>query len=139
VSAKIDARLKKQNFTALRSNSIFCTTNYGTASAYGDVVFVIFPINGFSYTWSPQIRDLTVDFKLNRHLVNNYMNASPENKKLSGALHSFMRSLKFPSEKFVQWHNFKQSDLKDAINKEIYIHGKFVAINHDDFSPISFR
>ena len=44
-------------FSALRSNSIFCAGGIDTAVSYGSA-YIIFPINGFSFTWSPKIYDL---------------------------------------------------------------------------------
>lgn len=50
-----------KGLVANRSNSLFCTTDRGTASEYGNEC-VIFPIGMFNYTWSPKYRDWTNDF-----------------------------------------------------------------------------
>jgi hypothetical protein len=52
-----DTELVKRGFKALRSNSIFCTTADVQAIHYGKL-YVILPLNGFKYTWSPRINDL---------------------------------------------------------------------------------
>lgn len=56
-----DGILKSKGFTALRSNSIFCTSNLEQASGYGDV-FLIFPVNGFTFTWSQTRDDVAIDY-----------------------------------------------------------------------------
>jgi hypothetical protein len=53
----IDFLLKHSGFTALRSNSIFCTSSSSFAGGYG-LTYLIFPINGFAFTWAKRIRDL---------------------------------------------------------------------------------
>lgn len=58
----IDMALKKYGFTALRSNSIYCTADEGDAKSYGEL-FIIFPKNGFDFTWSPVIGDLYLDMR----------------------------------------------------------------------------
>jgi len=56
IQAKFDAILDAVGFKAKRSNSVFCTSDYGQASNYGNV-FYIFPKNGFSFTWSTKHGD----------------------------------------------------------------------------------
>jgi hypothetical protein len=55
-----DMALKSMGFTALRSNSIFTTSDTGQASNYGDVYY-IFPKNGFAFHWTPGNPDLVLD------------------------------------------------------------------------------
>lgn len=45
-------------FKARRDNSIFATSNLGTANGYGMYKYVIFPVDGFHYTWSHNFKDL---------------------------------------------------------------------------------
>lgn len=54
-----DTYLKLQGFTALRSNSIFCTADESATDIYGRQ-YIIFPINGFKYTWSLVHEDWTI-------------------------------------------------------------------------------
>lgn len=58
LSTAIDSIMKYQGLTAIRSNSIFCTGKANNANNYGKL-YCIFPVNGFSFTWSPEVRDLT--------------------------------------------------------------------------------
>jgi len=58
--ALADKYLTMLGFKALRSNSLFCTSNFGQADGYGNV-YAIFPKNGFHYTWSTEHDDLVID------------------------------------------------------------------------------
>jgi hypothetical protein len=59
----VDNMLQKAGFTALRGNSIF-TANKLMASDYG-VLYMIFPFDGFQYTWSTRYGDLYADYTEN--------------------------------------------------------------------------
>lgn len=52
----LDKILVAAGFTAIRSNSIFCSADSSVASTYGNLYF-IFPKNGFEYSWSSKFRD----------------------------------------------------------------------------------
>lgn len=54
-----DNVLSSAGFTALRSNSIFVTSKIGLADDYGDV-FMVFPFNGFTYTYTNR-KDVIID------------------------------------------------------------------------------
>ena len=54
VSAFFDRALDKNGFTALRSNSIFVTSDRSNAQAYG-ALYAIFPMNGFNFTYTNQM------------------------------------------------------------------------------------
>lgn len=55
-----DLYLKSKGFKALRSNSIFTTTNFYQAAGYGKVYF-IFPKNGFSFHWCTERSDVQLN------------------------------------------------------------------------------
>lgn len=55
-----DMILKKNGFKALRSNSIFTTSDMHQAMEYGELYY-IFPKNGFKYHWNKEIPDLVLD------------------------------------------------------------------------------
>lgn len=59
VQEELDAEFIAQGFKAIRSNSMFCLGESYNAEEYGEV-HVVYPIGNFEYTWSPEIRDLTV-------------------------------------------------------------------------------
>lgn len=56
---ELDQMLQKAGFIALRNNSIFCTSLDDSAIEYG-TPYIIFPVNGFKYTWSTKLADLVV-------------------------------------------------------------------------------
>ena len=56
VQRKLDDILKMAGFKALRSNSIFTTSDWTQAEEYGSI-YIIFPKNGYSFTWSKKHSD----------------------------------------------------------------------------------
>lgn len=52
-----DDLLTLANFKAKRSNSIFTTGSRSQARNYGDSVYIIFPKDGYNFTWTPQHED----------------------------------------------------------------------------------
>jgi hypothetical protein len=58
---RLNKMLKACGFKARRDNSIFCTPSSYVAKEFGDVFF-IFPIDGFSYTWSTIHKDWVIEF-----------------------------------------------------------------------------
>ena len=58
--ALYDKILAKSGFKALRSNSIFTTTEIWQASEYGELYY-IFPKNGFAYHWNKHNQDLVLE------------------------------------------------------------------------------
>lgn len=57
----VDDWLHYNGFKALRSNSIFCVGTWSHARTYGPT-YIIFPVNGFDYTWFKGTYDLFVHF-----------------------------------------------------------------------------
>lgn len=56
-----DVALQKMGITALRSNSIFTTTDLAQASGYGNALYVIIPKNGFQFSWTTEDPDVVID------------------------------------------------------------------------------
>lgn len=115
-----DNQLKARNFTALRSNSIFCVSNVEYTFRYGRP-YVIFPVNGFSFTWSPRISDLT------EFLFDINVSDGDELEKYCEDDPKLMAS-------------YKQDDLISAIRSEneIYINGSYYAFS-SEFYESSLR
>lgn len=112
VQTFVDMRLAENGFKALRSNSIFCTSDYGQATFYGNV-YVIFPIDNFAnITWSSKFHDL-VEF------AGRYDNL-----------------FDIPENRFIDELGYKKNDLQSALlNKnEIMLHGKYIAASWDAYS-----
>lgn len=57
----VDNLLKKAGFAALRSNSIFVTSDPNQASEYGEL-YLVFPVDGFNMLWSPKYDDFYTGF-----------------------------------------------------------------------------
>ena len=55
-----DAALTKMGITAIRSNSIFTTGSQSQADTYGEI-YMIFPKNGFQFSWSRFDPDIVID------------------------------------------------------------------------------
>lgn len=118
-----DDKLKRAGFKALRSNSIFCTGSSDFAGNYGDT-FVIFPVNGFSYTWSPAVRDFYT-------VLRPY--EGPDSDIYPDLLH--LKPLTF-----VNKYQYKNDNLlPQAITSlnEILISGAYIAINNRSRSLVN--
>lgn len=104
-----DQQLKASGFTALRSNSIFCSALQAQASHYGDL-FIIIPCDGFSTTYSNAIYDL---------YVGTY-EIHDDNNALFDLEH-------MPPGEFVRKFQMRKDDLEGAmlVEHEIYVHGNY--------------
>ena len=112
LSARFDMFLKKLGFTALRSNSIFVTSNFITAKYFG-TPYIIFPINGYDYTYTAYM-DLTFNPESKVTLGNDWMTNDdlavfrdefkPQNKQIAHAIENGL---------------------------EICIHGQYYALKYD--------
>lgn len=121
----IDSALSMAGFKALRSNSIFCSGDIMEAVGYGGNknLYMIFPIDGFQYTWSPKIRDLFVD----------EYNLWGDDPGAFDKRTTFYREPNAPDElkkEFLQRVGYKNTDLDAAIvsGREIMISGEYYAV-----------
>jgi hypothetical protein len=118
---KVDWWFKKAGFTALRSNSVFVSSNDGNAESFGDL-YCIVPKNGFSFTWSPVIEDL------------NYIAdvSEPGQARLSVA-----SVVMDPN--FVQRFKYSNTDLVAAIKSghEVAINGIYYAFSMDYYQELA--
>lgn len=70
-----DYALQKMGISALRSNSIFTTSDSNQASGYGNL-YIIIPKNGFQFSWSLGDPDMVIDdtsVLYNSDLINDIM------------------------------------------------------------------
>lgn len=133
----IDAHLKAAGFKALRSNSIFCTGNSRETAGYGNMYY-IFPLNGFTFTWNDKITDLYIDWPIGPEEVAEYQK-DKESYSANLSLYGKNKKEKLdnifskPNKEFAIKYGFKKDDLYSAITsfREIYIHGKYLAIDAD--------
>lgn len=113
----IDKRLKQSGFKALRSNSIFVTSDHMEARNYG-YLFVIFPFDNCDITWSSEYTDLTINLGLQ------------SNRQPVKQVDREITSPTFSNDEFIKEYGFHKDNLIDAIKtrNEIYIHGSYVAV-----------
>lgn len=121
----VDNNLYKEGFTALRHNSLFCSGDYKQTHAYGSC-YLVFPKNGFSFTWSPLIKDFFLDT-----LYDEPANVIKKIDSISA--HDMVESLGFR-------HGTSNTPdlLQEAIGseKEILIHGSSILITIDYISKL---
>lgn len=120
IQTVIDDALSKCGFTALRSNSLFCTSDFSDADSYGKP-YIIFPKNGFKFTWSPEIADLFLDLSRTYHVadVNDLISIVGSTDPRAIVDH-----FKFTNQMFIQ-----------AIrsHNEILISGEYYAVSVEDY------
>lgn len=107
---KIDAQFANHGFTALRSNSIYCSGYIKQADLYGAArqrgsTYMVFPLNGFSFTWSPMVQDLFGNIRHDMSI----------------------------DDRFVPYYDYRDTDLPAAIrsHNEVMIHGEYYAFRYD--------
>ena len=122
----VDGKLKSAGFTALRNNSIFCSSKKTDAQHYTKAnpsPHVIFPLNGFSFTYSSVFEDLFLNVFAPWKVKNKIMTNRTEQ-----IFNATLEELS-PSE-FVERWGFHKENISGAIasKKEIYIHGEYIAV-----------
>ena len=110
-----------------RSNSIFCTSEYGTARNYG-VEHIIFPMNGSNILWADRVRDLYKNPEAKDDL-REFLNSDGFKEKIANA------------KAFVQKWGYHNSDLTKALTSrnEIMINGSYYAIPMRLLSNLQLR
>lgn len=101
--------------TAHRGNSIFVTPDEDDASSYSSDYsssYIVFPFNGFSYTWSPQIEDFFI-------AMQNRVEIDPSETNAPMALQ--LKKLGYTNTGL-------DKALIDGQN-EVMLHGQYIAIN----------
>jgi hypothetical protein len=115
MQAIFDEAMKLYGFSALRSNSIFCSGSSVQAGCYGET-YIIFPINGFNMLWSNKFKDMIGDAY---HIQSTLARAMNSTDKM-GAIQWFVRS-----------YQFSDTNFGEAIKsgKEIMINGSYYAFD----------
>ncbi len=128
---KIDYLLKQSGFKALRNNSIFCTSNFYTAKYYGlGNPYVIFPLNGFDFTFS-KAQDLYQEFE---KMKTNYMYDPESGETVEVDDEDYDNDeddIYYALENnFLGTFEFQKDNLSKALKyeNEVYIHGKYIAV-----------
>jgi len=134
---KVSAAMRENGFTATRENSIMCTSSYWAAKQYGEV-YMIFPINGFSFTWSRTHADMFSD------LFERY----PRRGNWNGLINAFDNSYNEVDEQ--QKRSIESNFIKNELEldrtdfhaallsgHEIYIHGQYYALDMSIFQDLN--
>lgn len=125
---QLDIQLNGAGFKALRSNSIFCIGNKTAAFGYGEA-YMIFPVNGFDYSWCNSAVDLFKEF-----IQANFKcpwEDSPSRTEKEEADKFKEDIYRMSPQEFIEYYGFKDNDLSHALVKEheVLIHGDYVAIS----------
>lgn len=118
----LDDIFKMGGFSSLRRNSISCTPNIMHASGFG-VPYMIFPQDGFSFTWSKMCSDIGGDTILGKdinNLIATILNLPEANKDVAPYYAEFLKT----------WR-FSNTDLPAALESgnEISINGHYLALS----------
>jgi len=65
----VNGTIKHLGFEANRENAMFVTGDRSQASGYGHSLYVLFPVDGFKFTWSKTVKDLVLDNNKRRDLL----------------------------------------------------------------------
>lgn len=57
----VNGTIKQLGFEANRENAMFVTGDRSQASGYGNSLYIMFPVDGFTFTWSRTVKDLILD------------------------------------------------------------------------------
>jgi RNase P/RNase MRP subunit p29 len=66
----VNGTINSLGFTANRENSMFVTGDRSQASGYGNSLYIMFPVDGFTFTWSQTVKDLVLDSSKRREMLN---------------------------------------------------------------------
>lgn len=125
----IDQTLNFLGFKALRSNSIYTISSFRHAKKFrgGGEIYVIFPTNGFNYTWCTNIPDICVsNFEMSKLL--SIPALVPPNYDYSDLYsHELTANDMLAIQKEF---NFKNNDIKTAIKREheVWFNSKYYAV-----------
>lgn len=115
----VNATLKHNGFEANRENAMFVTGDRSQASGYGYSLYVMFPVDGFKFTWSQTVKDLVLDSgkkleMMDRDIVDQIRAIVTDAKKANPEL-----PFPYPNELFSSGYSY-DSDyerLADAVDK----------------------
>jgi hypothetical protein len=126
---RFDYAAKEAGFTALRSNSLFVTSDQSDAEIYSrgeDGIYIIFPINGFTFTWSSRVKDFYTSVASEEvgAINTNETDASKRNRAYY----------------LVKW-KYSKENLDQAIKSgnEILIHGRYIALRNTLYKDVIER
>lgn len=119
VQGLVDNYLAQMGFRALRHNSIFCSPDFFSVQFYRGLTYVVFPIDGFDFTYSEVLSDFTEEI------------TGPDDIYTSntwGKVRDLLRS--YTPEEFVDEYRFRHDSFQQAMKSgnEVYIHGTYLSV-----------
>jgi hypothetical protein len=125
---KLNKVFKALGFYATRNRIISCSGNLLQAKDFGSHTFIIFPLDGFRFTWSPKVDD--VGSYGGQHEISGL---DPEIKQVFNQLDDDIQITKKTAIAFNNILGFTDKDLVAAIKSknEVVIAGKYVAVRSD--------
>lgn len=121
LAIKLNKEMRLWGFEATRDNSIFCTSHRESTGTFG-YPYVIFPLNGFKFTWSKHIKDLN-------YAIGDYT------KDYSDLFYGEQMS------SLIELAEFQKDNYKAALlsGNEVMIKGNYVALYYYDFDGILYE
>jgi hypothetical protein len=138
-STYIDDTLKYLGIKALRSNSIFATSNQLTSSSYArrkhenfGGEYVIFPIDGFEYCWSRISEDLFIENYDLAQILGFNLGGYKNRRDYESFFLDYVPGKK-DYDKIQHHYQFTDSELERALNikHEVWLHTDYYALNKD--------
>lgn len=137
ISDMVDDWFNQYGFVANRSNSLFVTSNWSMAEMYGQV-YMIFPVNGFDYTWFERSSDFWGDLtslKEVRDLLKYAIGKKQQNQITSQDAEEIGIDLE-TLKKEVEWIIMRSTPKKTNIDEAIQI-GHEIMIANSPYYAIS--
>lgn len=105
----VNDAINNLGFTANRENAMFVTGDRSQASGYGHALYIMFPVDGFSFTWSQTVKDLVLDSgkkldMMDKEVVNQLRNMVRQAKASAEDPNSF--PISDPSDLFYSGYNY---------------------------------
>lgn len=103
--------------TAHRGNSLFMSSDFNNVHEEYGRPFIVFPVDGFKYTWSPRVKDVFAEMERTYQLNQTIANLDPDS----------LNDIKW----FEQHYAFQDSNLAGALQSghEVMVAGEYYAVN----------
>ena len=130
-----DLYLKTMGFSALRLSSIFCNSSPHEAAEWGRL-YVIFPMNGFKYTWTPKHSGVPASDYDYSFLPEEIIDTLFRDEKIDIPP---LPLLKKQAKEFVLKNGFKSTHFSEAIGSshDIWFMGRYIAFRKTFYRNIA--
>lgn len=106
---------------ARRNNAMFVSGDLGQAKSYGTDVFVFFPVDGFTFTWSKNIKDLVLDASKKIEMLDKRVASELRRMVVDAKAEDDSINVNYPNDLFTSGYSF--TDDVDKV-KELIKDGK---------------